>query len=272
METGLLRKYGLFEKLREKLKLRKENHSGEKVPETSNKTRSRAKQSTRKIEIGWIHTGNELTKQVRAKQGGGTRKVTINIQAGFDEILKQGKALFFPEGESSKGHKSDFEFEVWDFKKNPLPKDVSIEKIYNTVKLPISRFYIATQPKPLMTEESDDDPNCDGYVSEPDIVPAERSTLEFTDEPHNYLQGVFIFSEESITESSIMDRENPTSSSHVASTSVNIISVSQVIEADTSDPEIIFGAQQTVVESPQSPLHMLPEITLVLHHLNSFIF
>lgn len=199
METGLLRKYGLFEKLREKLKLRKENHSGEKVPETSNKTRSRAKQSTRKIEIGWIHTGNELTKQVRAKQGGGTRKVTINIQAGFDEILKQGKALFFPEGESSKGHKSDFEFEVWDFKKNPLPKDVSIEKIYNTVKLPISRFYIATQPKPLMTEESDDDPNCDGYVSEPDIVPAERSTLEFTDEPHNYLQEVFIFSEESIT-------------------------------------------------------------------------
>lgn len=63
------RKQGLFEKLREKLKLRKENHSREEVPETSNKTRNRTKRSTRNIEIGWVHTDNEVTKQVRAKQG-----------------------------------------------------------------------------------------------------------------------------------------------------------------------------------------------------------
>ncbi|XP_049900229.1 uncharacterized protein LOC126390120 [Epinephelus moara] len=300
------RKQGLFEKLREKLKLRKENHNGEDMPETSNKTRKRAKQSIRNIEIGWIHTDNEVTKQVRAKQGGGTRKVTINIQAGFDEILKQGKALFFPEGESSKGHASDFEFEVWDFKQNPLPKDVSIEMIYSTVKLPTLRFYIATQPKPVLSEESDDDPGYDGYVSEPDFVPAaEGSTQEFTmdrnyqldltDEHHNSLQDVFIISEESITESSVTSA----SATHVASTFDNIISdpislsldtnygvledVSEVIEAETSDPEIIFGAQQRVDddslsdtliyqpdELPQSPLHTLPDMTLVLHHSNSF--
>lgn len=66
-------------------------------------------------------------------------------------------------------------------KRNPLPKDVSIEKAYNTVKLPILRLYKATQPKPALSEESDDDPGCDGFVSEADLVPAdERSTLEFT--------------------------------------------------------------------------------------------
>ena len=116
METELLklntnsskRKQGLFEKLREILKLRKENHRGEEEPETSHKARGRPKQSIRNIEMGWIHTDNEVTKQVRAKQGGGTRKVPIDIQSGYDEILKQGKALFFPEGTSSKGHEYDF--------------------------------------------------------------------------------------------------------------------------------------------------------------------
>ena len=111
------RKQGLFEKLRQKLKLRKETHSGEEEPETSHKTRGRAKKATRNIEIGWIHTENQVPKQVRAKQGGGTRKIAMDIQAGYDKIMKQGKALFFPEGTSSKGQESDFEFDVWDFKK-----------------------------------------------------------------------------------------------------------------------------------------------------------
>ncbi|KAF3841534.1 hypothetical protein F7725_007396, partial [Dissostichus mawsoni] len=116
----------------QKLKLRKEGHSEEEVPETSRKSRRKAKQSTRNIEIGWVHTIDKVTKQVRAKQGGGTRKVPINVHGGFNDILKEGKALFFPEGKSSKGHESDFKFDVWDFKQNPFPNDVSIEMIYDT--------------------------------------------------------------------------------------------------------------------------------------------
>lgn len=38
------RKQGLLKKLREKLKLRKENHRGDKEPETSHKARGRPKQ------------------------------------------------------------------------------------------------------------------------------------------------------------------------------------------------------------------------------------
>ncbi|XP_041834214.1 uncharacterized protein LOC121635197 [Melanotaenia boesemani] len=297
------RKQGLFEKLREKLKLRKETHREEEEPDTSHKAKSRAKRSTRNVEIGWIHTDNEVTKQVRAKQGGGTRKVTMKIQAGYDEILKQGKDLFFPEGTSSKGNESDFEFDVWDFKQNPLPKEVLIESIYSTVKLPILRFYLATKPK--RREESDDELSFASaaiHVSEPAVEPADegstldlisdRNQLGFINEPHSPLQELFFFSEESIESST---HENPTSSS----TFINVISdpialsvdanyivlsdVSEVSEVDNSDPEIIFGAQQTTNNEslsdtllyqpddfPPSPLHTLPEITLVLHHTNSF--
>lgn len=118
----------------------------------------------------------------------------------FREVLMTDKeTLFFPDGKSSKGHKCYFEFDVWGFKQNPLPKDVSIEMIYDTVKLPLLRFYIATRPKSVLSDdesESDEDPDCDSFVSEPDLVPnSEQSTLEFaiernnqldlTDEPHD---------------------------------------------------------------------------------------
>ena len=52
------------------------------------------------------------------------------------------------------------------------------------------------------------------------------------------------------------------------------------ISGDDLDPEIIIAVQQTVnddslsdtliYELPQSPLNILPEMTLVLHHSNSF--
>lgn len=50
----------------------------------------------------------------------------MDIQAGYD--------------------RSDFEFDIWDFKQNCLHKDDFIGSIYNTTKLPILCFYIATKP------------------------------------------------------------------------------------------------------------------------------
>lgn len=98
----------------------------------------------------------EQGAKLRTKQDEGTGRVLMDIQLGYDDILKQGKALFFPEGTSRKGQESDFEFDVWDFKQNTLPKDVLIENIYSTRKLPILRFYLATKPRLLLSKESDD--------------------------------------------------------------------------------------------------------------------
>lgn len=132
----------------------------------------------------------------------------MDIQSGYDDILKQGNTLFFPEGTSSKGQESDFEFKVSDFRQNTLPKVAVIDNIYNTVKLSILRFYLATKQKLLLSEESDDELNFITGVSEQAAVPAyERPTLKFTrdrnqldsiNEPHNSHQEVVFMSEESI--------------------------------------------------------------------------
>lgn len=69
------RKQGLFEKLRDKLQFRNKNYTVEEEPQTSQRNkRHRAKTSTRIIEIGWVHSEGKITKQVRAKQGGGDNK------------------------------------------------------------------------------------------------------------------------------------------------------------------------------------------------------
>ncbi|KAM9758014.1 uncharacterized protein ACNS7B_005138 [Menidia menidia] len=291
------RKQGLFEKLREKLKLRKENQTGEEEPGTSNKTKkARAKTATRNIEIGWVHTDGKITKQVRAKQGGGTRKIPINIQAGCDEILKQGKSLFFPDGKSSKGHECDFEFDVWDFKQNPFPKDVTVEMLYNTVKLPLLRFYISTQLKSELSEESDDNNHtCVKCVPQPDVPDNEaldepsvdrHCWQDLTDEVHVSIPDVFIVSEEVLTDSTVT-RECSASSSQetrtvVISDPITFYSGKNYVIEDDADPEITFGAQagnddslsDTLIyeplELPQSPLNLLPETVLVLHYSNSF--
>ena len=40
---------------------------------------------------------HKMKEQHRSEQSGGTKKVNINTEEGFDEILKEGKTLFFPE-------------------------------------------------------------------------------------------------------------------------------------------------------------------------------
>lgn len=72
----------------------------------------------------------------------------MNINCGFNDVLKEGKSLFFPNGISSKGLESEFTFDVWDFKQNSHYDGISIGAIYDTVKLPKLRFQIATEHKP----------------------------------------------------------------------------------------------------------------------------
>lgn len=188
--------------------------------------------------------------------------------------------MFFPEGKSSKGQESDFEFDVL----NPLPRDVSIDTIYIH-----KHCFPAVVSEPAVVPPDE--------MSTSELTKNRSDLLQFISEHHISLPEVFLISEESITESSVT-RENSTSSSYLASTLVNIRNdritlfvddnyavledVAEVTETDTSDPEIIIGAQETSDESlsdtliyqpdefPLSPLHTLPEITLVLHQSNSF--
>ncbi|KAK7893048.1 hypothetical protein WMY93_022200 [Mugilogobius chulae] len=257
------RKQGLFEKLREKLKVR-QSQNGEEEPGPSNYKKKKSKQPKRKIEIGWIHTESKITKQVRAKQGGGTRKITISTQAGFDDILHEGKALFFPQGKSNKGKVDEFDFDVWDFKQNSLPRDMSVEDIYNIVKMPILRFYLATQPKTLIVD--DDTEETEGNKQQPD-----NEDPVYIDNPSPDILPQFYVSEEEGFDHHSQETEFvvlPLSTSEDERFSV----------VNESDPEITFGPDplnnedslsDTLIYQPEASQN-ISEIILVLHEANSF--
>lgn len=120
-------------------------------------TQTKKLKTTRNVEIGWIHSNGNVVKQVRAKKGGGTRKIQLDIHAGFKDILQEGRKLFFLDGISPKGLESDFEFEVWDFKQNRLTDDtcLSVDTMYETARLTMLHFYIATKPKELEDDASE---------------------------------------------------------------------------------------------------------------------
>ncbi len=75
------------------MKLKKGIKEREGEPQIS-KSDSRRKPTTRTIEICWIHQDKGGAKQVRAKQGGGTRTLVMDISGGFNDILEEGKRLF----------------------------------------------------------------------------------------------------------------------------------------------------------------------------------
>ncbi|KAF6723410.1 hypothetical protein FQA47_022495 [Oryzias melastigma] len=143
------RKSGLFQKLRDKMKIREDNSKENFSSVGPRPTQTKKQKTTRNVEIGWIHCDGQTAKQVRAKQGGGTRKIKMATEAGLKHILQEGKSLFFPDGISPKGSESDFEFEVWDFKQNCLNDEtcLSIGNMYEAARLTMLRSYISTKAK-----------------------------------------------------------------------------------------------------------------------------
>ncbi|KAK6472735.1 hypothetical protein HHUSO_G28534 [Huso huso] len=95
---------------------------------------------TRRVEFGWIHN----KKQVRKRQGGGTRKIDVVRSAKKKELLVLGKDIFFPNGLSTKGHISEFKFDILDFKEITLPDNITVADCYEIFKTGIVTFYLHT--------------------------------------------------------------------------------------------------------------------------------
>lgn len=136
------------------MRVRKESTKEKTLHEDTRSTDKKKLKTTRNVEIGWIHVDGNGAKQVRTKQGGGTRKIQFPTDAGLKAILEEEQKLFFPGGIFPKGPVSDNQFEVWDFKQNRLTDEIcqSIGIMYMTAKLSMLRFCIATRPK-----EAEDD-------------------------------------------------------------------------------------------------------------------
>lgn len=104
-----------------------------------------AKKSTRKIELGWLNFDKNSYKQVKTANGGGTRKIDTQKRAGRDDILKEAKTRFFPNGTSKLGSSEDFEFEIRDFSERVLNSNDTIGDLYEETGLSIMRFYMSTR-------------------------------------------------------------------------------------------------------------------------------
>ena len=85
-----------------------------------------AMRQTRQIEIGWLCDTKGVLKQVRQKQGGGTRKISVPRTRQKMDTQSLGKDLFFPAGISTHGPATQFQFDVWNFKHQPIDGNTTV--------------------------------------------------------------------------------------------------------------------------------------------------
>ena len=106
-----------------------------------------AKRLNRRIELGWMHFYSQTGtyKQVRSRNGGGTRSLAVEKTLTVTDLSSAAKAQFFPNGISKLGMDSDFNFEIRDFKGDKVRNDNKIEDIFQEANLKILRLYIYTK-------------------------------------------------------------------------------------------------------------------------------
>ena len=138
-KNPVARKSKLFERLKAKLaKSDDREHLSEKLPCQN------AQKKERKIEIGWLNFRDGKFLQMRAKKGGGTRKISVSKNCCKDQLIEQAKNLFFPGQKNAEGNVQDFAIELTDFQERPLDPLTTVGDLYEVTKLPILRFYLAT--------------------------------------------------------------------------------------------------------------------------------
>ena len=102
-----------------------------------------ANKNTRKIEVGWIHQG----QQVQKKGGGGARQIVVSKDATGEVIIEEAIKLFFPEGISKRGLKvTDVHLiDVCDFSYVKFPASQTVGETYEKEKPSgILRYYLST--------------------------------------------------------------------------------------------------------------------------------
>lgn len=95
------RKSKLFERLKSKLSKRQKINNSQTENQT---TRTNISQRTaRKVEIGWMHYDGQGFVQMRARKGGGTRKLSVSKDWKRKELIEEAIRLFLPNGKNYLG-------------------------------------------------------------------------------------------------------------------------------------------------------------------------
>ncbi|KAH3880926.1 hypothetical protein DPMN_004848, partial [Dreissena polymorpha] len=108
---------------------------------------------SRAIELGWLNrTGKTRYKQVRAQNGGGTRRFQIDKAITVGELLNVATATFFPGGISNFGQLCDYIYEIKDFKGDSIEENKTMEDLYKDSRLKVLRLYLYTRPREQISE------------------------------------------------------------------------------------------------------------------------
>ena len=139
-----------------------------KMANISNTVGSKATK-TRKVTLGWMHSSSrgERHVTVRATQGGGTRRVDFSLDATKDDIIAEGRKLFYPDNMSPHGSAIGMFFNLANFKGIQIPANLvdeekgslpfTLERYINKHKLVHVRLYLTSTLVSEAFSESDDD-------------------------------------------------------------------------------------------------------------------
>ena len=98
---------------------------------------------------------------VRLLKGGGTRTVSVEVNSNVQDLVKIGKSIFFPNGESFFGNIAEMRFSVGNFKCQEIVKNLTLSKYIddNALSRDRVRLYLMTKSDKKQCEslESDDD-------------------------------------------------------------------------------------------------------------------
>lgn len=142
------RKSELLRRLKEKRNQLMSCREKGATPSTSN-TSALARKSKRRVDVGWLNYDIDMKSytQVRQRTGGGTRKMSVNVQATFRDLLEESKQLFFPHGVSNKGMVDEFEFTIRSFDHTELELDLTIGELLERTKVKLLHVYLTTISK-----------------------------------------------------------------------------------------------------------------------------
>lgn len=143
------------DKKRSLLELIKAKRSGKTKKSTDTKTQNFRR--SRKLQVGWQNHNFEQKRyvQVRLINGGGTRKLDVNQNAGMQELLSEVVSTFFPNGECNFGRKEDFELKLGNYKgdeigetfenNDGISQQFTLQSYIDHTKLQQPRFYLLSK-------------------------------------------------------------------------------------------------------------------------------
>jgi len=110
---------------------------------------------SRSIRLGLISVSNKgYVKQIKLKEGGGLRNISVKKSTSILELKEMAKDLFFQDGVSKIGSLSEFDFSILDFQEKKVVDTCTVEDMYNSAKLTTVKCYLGATRQSLRLEST----------------------------------------------------------------------------------------------------------------------